>query len=149
MSASKSWVQLHHLLPHPRHAALSRNIGTVAIVHPLKSFLFGEIFCELCLPKYIICSITELYSPGKHTGMGCHFLFKGIFLTQGLNPHLLRLLHWQVDSLPVAPFERPSQVYCCCSVDKSCSNLCDPMGCSTPGVPVLHYLAEFAQARVY
>ena len=26
--------------------------------------------------------------PGKNTGMGCHFLFQGIFLTQGLNPHL-------------------------------------------------------------
>ena len=27
-------------------------------------------------------------------------LLQGIFLTQGLNPHLLHLLHWQVDSLP-------------------------------------------------
>ena len=25
------------------------------------------------------------YSPGKNTGVGCHFLFQGIFLTQGLN----------------------------------------------------------------
>ena len=24
-------------------------------------------------------------SPGKNTGVGCHFLFQGIFLTQGLN----------------------------------------------------------------
>ena len=29
----------------------------------------------------------------KTTGVGCHFLLQGIFLTQGLNPHLL---HWQV-----------------------------------------------------
>ena len=36
--------------------------------------------------------------PGKNTGVGCHFLFQGIFLTQGLNP---RLLHWQVDYLPL------------------------------------------------
>ena len=28
-------------------------------------------------------------SPGKNTGVGCHFLLQGIFLTQGLNPHLL------------------------------------------------------------
>ena len=28
--------------------------------------------------------------------MGCHFLFQGIFLTQGSNP---RLLHWHMDSL--------------------------------------------------
>ena len=32
--------------------------------------------------------------------MGCHFLLHGIFMTQGSNLHLLRLLHWQVDSLP-------------------------------------------------
>ena len=32
-------------------------------------------------------------SPDKNTGMGCHFLLQGIFLTQGSNPCLLRLLH--------------------------------------------------------
>ena len=31
--------------------------------------------------------------------MGCHFLPQKIFLTQGLNPHLL---HQQVDSLPLS-----------------------------------------------
>jgi len=25
----------------------------------------------------------------RDTGMGCHFLLQGIFLTQGLNPYLL------------------------------------------------------------
>ena len=29
-------------------------------------------------------------SPGKRTGVGCHFLLQEIFLTQGLNPGLLR-----------------------------------------------------------
>ena len=28
-------------------------------------------------------------SPGKNTGVGCHFLLQGIFSTQGLNPGLL------------------------------------------------------------
>ena len=41
--------------------------------------------------------------PGKNTGVGCHFLFKETFLNQGSNPCLLRLLHWQVDSLPLSP----------------------------------------------
>ena len=27
-------------------------------------------------------------SPGKNTGVGCHALLQGIFLTQGWNPHL-------------------------------------------------------------
>ena len=34
-----------------------------------------------------------------------------------------------------------------CSVAKSCLTLCDPMDCSTPGFPVLHYLPEFAQTH--
>ena len=41
--------------------------------------------------------------PGKNTGLGCHFLLQEIFPTQGLNPSLLHLLHWQVESLPLAP----------------------------------------------
>ena len=42
-------------------------------------------------------------SPGKNTGVGCHALLQGIFLTQGSNPCLLCLLHWQAGSLPLAP----------------------------------------------
>ena len=30
---------------------------------------------------------------------------RGIFPTQGLNPHLLRPLHWQAGSLPLAPLK--------------------------------------------
>ena len=50
-------------------------------------------------------SIHGMDLPGKNTGVGCHFLLQGIFLTQGSNPHLLCLLHWQVDSLPSKPPE--------------------------------------------
>ena len=32
-------------------------------------------------------------SPGKNTAVGCRALLQGIFQTQGLNPHLPRLLH--------------------------------------------------------
>ena len=41
--------------------------------------------------------------PGKNTGVDCHVLLQGIFLTQGLNYCLLCLLHWWVGSLPLAP----------------------------------------------
>ena len=39
-------------------------------------------------------------SPGKNTGVGCHFFLQRIFPTQGLNLSLLNLLHWQAVSLP-------------------------------------------------
>ena len=34
-------------------------------------------------------------------------------------------------------------------VAQSCLTLCDPMDCSTPGLPVLHCLPEFAQTRIH
>ena len=37
--------------------------------------------------------------PVKDSKVVCHFLFQGIFLTQGLNLHLL---HWQANSLPLS-----------------------------------------------
>ena len=52
-------------------------------------------------PQTIACQAPLSWDyPGKNTGVGCHFLLQGIFMTQGLNP---RLLHWQADSLPLAP----------------------------------------------
>ena len=38
---------------------------------------------------------------------------------------------------------------CCCSDAKLCLTFCNPMDCSTPGLPVLHYLPEFAQIHVH
>ena len=38
--------------------------------------------------------------------------------------------------------------FCCCSVTKLCATLCDPMDCSTPGFPALHYLPDFAHTHV-
>ena len=56
-------------------------------------------------------------SPGKNTRMGCHALFQGIFLTQGSNLHLLSLLHWQPNSLPLLnPKQRLSEVMCSCQI---------------------------------
>ena len=43
-------------------------------------------------------------SAGKNTGVGCHALLQGIFLTQGLNPSLLHcrqiLYHWATREAP-------------------------------------------------
>ena len=52
---------------------------------------------------------------------------------------------WQV-YLDMQPLP---QSWYCCSVAKSCLTLCDPMDCSMPGFPVLHYLPEYAQTHVH
>ena len=43
-------------------------------------------------------------SPGKNTGVRCHFLLQRIFPTQGSNSCLL---HWQETSLPTVPLGKP------------------------------------------
>ena len=61
--------------------------------------LCGPMDCSLSGSS--ICGIF----PGKKTGVGCHFLLQGIFLTQELNPGLL---YWVLgecllsDSLPLS-----------------------------------------------
>ena len=35
------------------------------------------------------------------------------------------------------------------SVAQSCPTLCDPMNCSTPGLPVYHQLPEFTQTHIH
>ena len=49
--------------------------------------------------------------PGKNTGVGCHILLQGIFLTQGLNLHLLCLLHWQENFFMLHQLESPPQCH--------------------------------------
>ena len=59
-----------------------------------KSLLSCPTLCDPmdCSPVGFVCPWD---SPGKKTGVGCHALLQGIFLTQGLNLHLLSLLHLQ------------------------------------------------------
>ena len=49
----------------------------------------------LCDP--VNCSLPGSFCPwnslGTHTGLGCHSHLQGIFLTQGLNLHLLHYRH--------------------------------------------------------
>ena len=47
------------------------------------------------------------FSRQEYIGVGCHAFLQGIFPTQGSNPRLLRLLHWQVGSLPPVPPGKP------------------------------------------
>ena len=73
-----------------------------------------------------------------------------IFLTQGSNPGLLYLLHWQMGSSPLCHLGSTYETICMCqfsSVAQLCPTLCNPMNCSTPGLPVHHQLPEFTQTH--
>ena len=57
-----------------------------AVVHRITKSVFATPWT---VPHQSSCPWD---SPGKNTGVGCHFLLQGIFPTQGLNPRLPRLL---------------------------------------------------------
>ena len=57
-------------------------------------------------------------------------LLQGISTTQGSNPHLLCLLLWQADSLPLVPPAATAKSL------QSCPTLCDPIDGSLSGSPV-------------
>ena len=50
-------------------------------------------------------------APGRNTGVGCHALLQGIFLTQGLNLSLLRLLHRPASTLLLASPRKPQNTW--------------------------------------
>ena len=60
-------------------------------------------------PSRLLCSWNF---PGENTAVGCHFLrFQGIFPTEGVNPRLLCLLHWQAESLQLHHLGSPMYRY--------------------------------------
>ena len=71
--------------------------------------------------------------------MGCHAFFQGIFPTQGLNPGLFCLLHWQAGLLPLAPPGKP--VHRLCTEEKGyfflpskARAMCSPSQCLTNSI---------------
>ena len=75
-------------------------------------------------------------SPTKNTGVGCHALFQGIFLTQGSGTRIFCiskqiLYHW-------CYLGRPSTIACAmlCLVAQLCPTLCESMDYSPPSSSV-------------
>ena len=92
-----------------------------------------SFFCPDPVPLDF-CMIGSLFD----SQLKCQFLRKN-FCNQFLLSHSLAC-HF-VWYFFIAP--------CFCSVAKSCPILCDPIDCSMPGFPVLHYLPEFSETHVH
>ena len=106
------------------------------------------------------------HSPGKNTGVGCHFLLQCMKVKSesevaqlcptlrnpmdcsapGSSVHGIfqsRVLEW--GTIAFSLFLLSVQFS---SVPQSCLTLCDPMNHSTPGLPVHHQLPEFTQTHI-
>ena len=62
--------------------------GPAAITHMVKESEVTQSCLTLCDPMEPTRLLHPWDFPGKSTGVGCHFLPQGIFLTQGSNPDL-------------------------------------------------------------
>ena len=104
-------------------------------------FFFSVVACgssSVCVCVCVSCSVVSdslqphrlqparlpcpWNSPGKNTGVGCHFLLQGIFLTQGLNlglPHCGQILYHL--SQPSSLIRDQIQAPCIGPPGKSCS----------------------------
>ena len=90
---------------------------------------------EMSLPFCVFCRLVSApkssWLPSWHLPHGIGITCLGIFLSRWTE------ISASVSSVLVV-VQLPSHV-----------GLCDPMNCSTPGFPVLHYLPEFAQTHVH
>ena len=80
--------------------------------------------------------------------------FKTLSLVLGLQCYhssvlglLYRILWFNNTELKSRQAQNHKRSYC--SVAKSCLTLCNPIVCSTPGLPVHHQLPEFAQTHIH
>ena len=110
-------------------------------------------------------------SPGKNTGVGCHFLLQCMKVKSESEvaqscPTLSDPMNYTHQTL--RPWDFPGKstgVGCHCllqfcllllrvsdqirSVAQLCPTLCDPMNRSTPGLPVHHQLPVFTETQVH
>ena len=101
---------------------------SVCIYFQVQSFHFCRTSnCIWPLHLYL----PQMYLRRKHSWFHCYLQSRPFFA-----------VHWM-----------QRWISCCflvfSSVDQSCATLCDPMDCSTPGLPVHHQLPEYTQTHVH
>ena len=113
------------------------------LLHGLKMKV-TQSFPTLCNPMdYTVHGVLH----ARILEWGSGSLHQGIFLIQGLNPDLphcsliiYQLNHQGNPHIASVLFSSFAQL---------CPTFCDPMNCSTPGLPVHHQLPQFTQTHVH
>ena len=102
---------------------------------------------KISFKNYRMMTVDELFVPDGQNN---------ILVTQHYCPDFKNYTYWsqnrKVEKPPTLdkPACVPTTVLCqFSSVTQSCLTLCDPMDCSTPGLPVHHQLLELAQTHVH
>ena len=89
-------LPVHHQLPEFTQIQVEVFVfSRVGLCHPYR-----------LQPSRILCPWD---SPGKNTAVGCHFSSPGGLPDPGIDPSLLQLLLWQVDSLQLSHLGSPKE----------------------------------------
>ena len=116
----------------PSHYWVGQEVHKMVWKNPNE--LFGQ-------PNILPMPTVQEVGPGY-----LHFL-SGLCLELGLGAHLSAPWLW-LHILKASNVTFSIQWVQFSSVAQSCPTLCDPMNCSTPGLPVHHQLPEFTETHV-
>ena len=110
-------------------------------------FPFGKWKNHLTTYRWVYSGFSVLF----HWSL-CVYLYwyHSVFiLSWNLVRQVLQLFFSKIIFVILGPSHFHINLKSVCSVAQSCPILCDPMGCSTPGLPVHHQLLEFTQTHVH
>ena len=114
------------------------------IEKPLHAVHYAEILQDLIWSQRVRQWLSDFHFHPAMIFLCLHAVF-----AQSLNQVQLFATPWTVahqrDSLPTPKL----RLFQFSSVAQLCLTLCDPMDCSTPGLPVHHQLPEFTQSHVH
>ena len=115
--------------------------------------ILGFLFCYLVymfifipVPCCLIYSNFVVYFKIKQCDTSSFvLLYQGCSLSQRIFCSFIQTLEfflvlWSFDKNCIRSVD--CSECCCCSVAMLCLTLCDPVDCSTPGLPVLHHLSR-------
>ena len=103
-------MDVRQALSAPAHAVLLPRLCQSNVVWRVCACLLSRFSCVWLLwphglqPTRLLCPWD---SPGRKSGVGGYALLQQVFPTQGSNLGLLTLLHWQANSLALAPPGKP------------------------------------------
>ena len=107
--------------------------------------------CPPCLNTHMKCHTVPRMKTHTQTQDGHTLVHNNCQTPWQTRPHTHTeetAVRWQMDTRPATDPTTSSSVQFS-SIVQSCPTLCDPMDCSTPGLPVHHQLPEFTQTHVH
>ena len=157
MRSPKSWSFSFSISPSKEHPGLISFRMDWLHLLAVQGTLKGLLQHHSSKASILWCSTlftVQISHPYMTTGKTIA-LTRRTFLGKVLSLLLNMLSRLDITFLPrnqcllISRLQSPSAVILFSSVTQSCLTLCNPMNCSTPGLPVHHQLLEFTQTHVH